>query len=158
MGAKSVSVYRKYQPQWWSPCVLGDPCEVCKAHLRGKKRNTECLRAIPATPAFSLPIKTAIALVKDGLACFIHRNTAIQLTFAKIAHLRDRSLRIDENFLMAYAADRKWARIRSTTRRMERRKLSGWNGQRHRRRRAGKRRGRLHNTGRGDVAVLRLYC
>jgi hypothetical protein len=110
MGAKSVSVYRKFQPQWWSPCVLGDPCEVCKAHLRGKKRNTECLRATPATPAFSVPIKTAIALVKDGLAGFIHRNTAIQLTFAKIAHLRDRSLRIDENFLMAYAAGRKWAR------------------------------------------------
>lgn len=110
MAATSVSVYRKYQPQWWSPCKLGDPCEICKAHRRGKKRNTDCLRAVPATPAFSVPIKTAIAMVRDGLACFIHRNTAVQLTFSKVTHLRDRSLKIDEAFLNAYAAGEKWAR------------------------------------------------
>ena len=108
--ATSVSVYRKYQPQWWSPCELGDPCEICKAHRRGKKRNTDCPKAIPATPAFTVPVKTAIALVKDGLACFIHRNTAVQLTFSKVTHLRDRSLRIDETFLIAYASGERWAR------------------------------------------------
>ncbi len=45
-----------------------------------------------------------------GLADFIHRQSALRLTFSKIAHLRDMSLRIDEEFLMAYALGDRRAR------------------------------------------------
>jgi hypothetical protein len=52
----------------------------------------------------------ALALVRNGLADFINRQTALRLTFSKIAHLRDQSLRIDERFLLAYAQGDKRAR------------------------------------------------
>jgi hypothetical protein len=49
-------------------------------------------------------------MVRNGLADFINRQTALRLTFSKIAHLRDQSLRIDERFLLAYAQGDKRAR------------------------------------------------
>jgi hypothetical protein len=52
----------------------------------------------------------ALALVRHGLADFINRQTALRLTFSKIAHLRDQSLRVDEEFLMAYVRGDKRAR------------------------------------------------
>ncbi len=52
----------------------------------------------------------ALALVRHGLADFINRQTALRLTFSKIAHLRDQSLRIDERFLLAYVRGDKRAR------------------------------------------------
>lgn len=66
--------------------------------------------ATPAESAFSIPVKSAVALVKDGLALFVHSGTAIQLTFSKLAQLRDVSLKIDEHMLMAYATGKKFAR------------------------------------------------
>src|SRR5215470_14635104 len=30
--AVRVGVYRQHQAGWTSPCQLGEPCEVCKAH------------------------------------------------------------------------------------------------------------------------------
>jgi hypothetical protein len=106
----AVGVYRQNQPRWWSACMLGDPCDVCKAHQARKKPNTECPRATRVAPAFTIPVKVAVGLVKDGMARFVDRNSAIQLTFSKISHLRDRSLKIDEAFLNAYAAGERWAR------------------------------------------------
>jgi len=108
-AAMTVGVYRKHQSGWTSPCQLADPCDVCKAHQAGKKRNTLCPKARPNEPAFRVPVKTAITLVTDGLAEFINRGRAIRLTFSRLAHLRDRSLKIDEAFLIAYAAGEKWA-------------------------------------------------
>jgi hypothetical protein len=108
-AAVTVGVYRKHQSGWTSPCQLADPCEVCKAHQAGKKRNTLCPKARPNEPAFRVPVKTAITLVTDGLAEFINRGKGIRLTFSRLAHLRDRSLKIDEAFLIAYAAGEKWA-------------------------------------------------
>ena len=109
-AAMMVGVYRKHQSGWTSPCQLADPCEICRAHQAGKKRNTLCPKARPNEPAFRVPIKTAITLVADGLAEFVNRGRAIRLTFSRLAHLRDRSLKIDEAFLIAYAAGEKWAR------------------------------------------------
>jgi hypothetical protein len=109
-GKAVVGVYRQHQSRWWSPCLLGDPCEVCRAHQSRKKLNTDCPRAKRAEPAFTIPIKVALTLVREGMARFVDKNAAIQLTFSKIAHLRDRSLKIDEAFLNAYAAGEGWAR------------------------------------------------
>src|SRR5262249_27405199 len=109
-GKAVVGVYRQHQSRWWSPCMLGDPCEVCKAHQARKKLNTDCPRAKRAEPAFIVPIKVAVALVRDDLARFVDKHAAIQLTFSKIAHLRDRSLKIDQAFLNAYAAGERWAK------------------------------------------------
>ncbi|HEY6308686.1 MAG TPA: hypothetical protein VI488_19770 [Candidatus Angelobacter sp.] len=52
----------------------------------------------------------ALALVRHGLADFINRQTALRLTFSKIGHLRDQSLRIDERFLLAYVEGNRRAR------------------------------------------------
>ena len=109
-AAVSVGVYRQHQAGWTSPCQLAEPCDVCKAHQAGKKRNTICPKAKPSEPAFRVPVKTAITLVSDGLAKFINRGGAVRLTFSTLSHLRDRSLKIDEDFLIAYAAGEKWAR------------------------------------------------
>jgi hypothetical protein len=46
-------------------------------------------------------------LIRHGLAEFILRQTALRLTFSNFAHLRDYSLRIDEAFLINYAAGEK---------------------------------------------------
>lgn len=57
-----------------------------------------------------IPWKSALALVQDGLAIFAHEGKAIQLTFSKLAQLRDRSLKIDEAMLIAYASGKRQAR------------------------------------------------
>ena len=108
-----VPVYREHQPQWISPCSLGNPCATCQLHsscsngspCRGCRRGkaVKCERATLAPPAFKLPFKHAITLVKDGLAAFRHGNTCLQLTFSRLAHLRDASCKVDEAMLIAYA-------------------------------------------------------
>jgi hypothetical protein len=110
---KQIPVYRMHQPALCSPCLLGEPCAVCRLHApcRSAKpcrdcrrgRTPECERAQPTAPAFTVRFNQALALVRNGLADFINRQTALRLTFSKIAHLRDQSLRIDERFLLAYA-------------------------------------------------------
>jgi hypothetical protein len=117
---KQIPVYRKHQPALYSPCLLGEPCAICHLHApcRGSRpcrdcrrgRTPECERAQPSTPAFTVRFNQALALVRNGLADFINRQTALRLTFSKIAHLRDQSLRIDERFLLAYAQGDKRAR------------------------------------------------
>jgi hypothetical protein len=119
-SSKQIPVYRKHQPALHSPCLLGEPCAVCRVHAAcrsGKScrdcrrgRTPECERAAPAAPAFTVRFNQALALVRHGLADFINRQTALRLTFSKIAHLRDQSLRVDEKFLMAYVRGDKRAR------------------------------------------------
>jgi hypothetical protein len=119
-SCKQIPVYRMHQPSLYSPCLLGDPCDVCRVHgpCRDAKpcrdcrrgRSPQCQRAQAAVPAFTVKFSQALALVRNGLADFINRQTALRLTFSKIAHLRDQSLRIDERFLMAYAQGDKRAR------------------------------------------------
>lgn len=119
--SKQIPVYRMHQSTLHSPCLLGDPCAVCRAHsaCRSVKpcrdcrrgRTPECERARPAIPAFTVKFNQALALVRQGLADFINRQTALRLTFSKVAHLRGQSLRIDERFLMAYVQGDKRARV-----------------------------------------------
>lgn len=117
---KRIRVYRQHQLAMQSPCLLGEPCPVCSAHAqcregkpcrpcrRGKR--PECERAIQAEPAYTVTFRQAVALVKKGLAEFIHQRSALRLTYSKIAHLRDQSLRIDEQFLLAYVDGEERAR------------------------------------------------
>lgn len=106
-----VPVYRMHQPTLVSPCILGDPCHTCAIHayclsdpckacLQGK--SVECERAYPAPPAFVVRIAAALQLVRDGEAVFIHRNNALQLTFAKITYLRDTSCKINGTAIWEY--------------------------------------------------------
>lgn len=116
-----VAVYRMHQASMFSPCMLGSPCSVCAAHSachdasnRGepgrqcpdcRRGRVLCLRATAAEPAFHLSFTRALVFVRHGLAMFINDNKALRLTFSKIAQLRDRSLKVDENALIAYADD-----------------------------------------------------
>jgi hypothetical protein len=108
-----VPVYRMHQPTFLSPCILGEPCHTCAVHayclsdpckdcLQGK--TVECERAYPAPPAFAVRFISAIKLVRDGLAVFIHKNTALQLTFAKLTYLRDTSCNINGTAIWEYVA------------------------------------------------------
>jgi hypothetical protein len=108
-----IPVYRMHQPTLVSPCSLGDPCHSCAIHayclsdpckgcLSGKPY--ECERAYPAPPAFAVRIRSAIKLVTDGMAGFIHRNNALQLTFAKLTYLRDTSCNINGTAIWEYVA------------------------------------------------------
>jgi hypothetical protein len=63
-----------------------------------------CERAYPAPPAFAVRVVSAIALVRDGMAQFIHQNSALQLTFAKVTYLRDTSCNINGIAIWEYAA------------------------------------------------------
>ena len=63
-----------------------------------------CERAYPSPPAFTVRFRSAIALVRDGMAQFIHQNSALQLTFAKITYLRDTSCNINGIAIWEYAA------------------------------------------------------
>jgi hypothetical protein len=63
-----------------------------------------CERAYPAPPAFAVRIISAIALVRDGMAEFIHQNNALRLTFAKITYLRDTSCNINGTAIWEYVA------------------------------------------------------
>ena len=113
MSQYIVPVYRMHQPTFLSPCILGEPCHTCAVHvyclsdpckdcLQGK--TVECERAYPAPPAFAVRFISAIKLVRDGLAAFIHKNTALQLTFAKLTYLRDTSCNINGTAIWEYVA------------------------------------------------------
>lgn len=113
MSNELVPVYRMHQPSFVSPCILGDPCRTCTLHayclsdpcndcLQGK--TVTCERAYPAPPAFAVRIPSAIALVRDGMAEFIHQNNALRLTFAKITYLRDTSCNINGTAIWEYVA------------------------------------------------------
>jgi hypothetical protein len=108
-----VPVYRMHQPAFVSPCILGDPCHTCAIHAyclsnpckdcrQGK--TVECERAYPAPPAFAVRITSAIKLVRDGAAAFIHQNSALRLTFAKLTYLRDTSCKINGTAIWEYVA------------------------------------------------------
>ncbi|HZE79823.1 MAG TPA: hypothetical protein VE604_02910, partial [Candidatus Polarisedimenticolia bacterium] len=108
-----VPVYRMHQPAFVSPCILGDPCHACAIHAyclahpckdcrQGK--TVECERAYPAPPAFAVRIVSAIKLVRDGAAEFIHQNSALRLTFAKFTYLRDTSCKINGTAIWEYVA------------------------------------------------------
>jgi hypothetical protein len=119
-SAKRIPVYRLHQRALQSPCVMGEPCDVCRAHARCRQghpcrpcrrgKDPECERAIAAEPAFTITFSQAMVLVRAGLAEFILRQTALRLKFSQIAYLRDQSLRIDEALVMAYAQGDKRAR------------------------------------------------
>lgn len=96
-----------------SPCLLGHPCYTCAIHayclsdpckdcLQGK--TVACERAYPAPPAFAVRVVSAIRLVRDGMAQFIHQNNALRLSFAKITYLRDTSCNINGTAIWEYAA------------------------------------------------------
>lgn len=121
MSEESIAVYRLYQSTLVSPCTLGDPCRVCALHAschagdpcKGCRRGKayECERAYPANPAFAVKFSTAMRLVNEGLATFIHRNTALQLTFAKLIPLRDVSCKADEELSFEYVLGLYRARV-----------------------------------------------
>lgn len=113
MSNELVPVYRMHQPSFVSPCILGNPCHTCAIHayclsdpckdcLQGK--TVDCERAYPALPAFAVRIPSAIRLVRDGMAEFIHQNNALRLTFAKITYLRDTSCNINGTAIWEYVA------------------------------------------------------
>ena len=110
--ALPVPVYRKNDPLQWSPCVFADekPCGICVAHRLRKKLRTPCMRLRTVEPAYTIPAKSAVLLVEDGLAEIVLDGSAIRLLFSKFAHLRDASLRIDAEFLMRYATGDKRTR------------------------------------------------
>jgi hypothetical protein len=108
-----VPVYRMHQPTLFSPCILGDPCHTCAVHAYClsdpckdclQDKTVDCERAYPAPPAFVVRVPSAITLVRDEMAMFIHRNNALQLTFAKITYLRDTSCNINGTAIWEYVA------------------------------------------------------
>ncbi len=107
--SKQVAVYLQSQTPWSYPCDAGEPCGICVAHKHGKKRKTPCPFRQPTMPAYWLGERATNVLCRDGLAMPVGRFM-VQLTFSRLAHLRDRSLKIDEAFLSAYAAGERWAR------------------------------------------------
>ena len=114
MSVPFIPVYRKHQPTFVSPCSLGDPCPTCAAHAhcRGERpckgcrkgKAYECERASPALPAFVVNHRSAIQLVMDGAALFIHKGNALQLTIEKVAHLRDLTCKVEDFAMFEYAA------------------------------------------------------
>lgn len=113
MSQLLVPVYRMHQPTLFSPCLLGYPCHTCAIHAYClsspckdclQSKPVTCERAYPAPPAFAVRIVSAIALVRDGMAQFIHQNSALQLTFAKITYLRDTSCNINGTAIWEYVA------------------------------------------------------
>ncbi len=112
MSQPLIPVYRMHQPTLVSPCIMGEPCRVCAIHVpcysgqpcKGcrKGKAYECERAYPTPPAFVVKIAAAIQLVRDGVAIFIHRNSALQLNFARLTHLRDVSCKVDGNVVWQY--------------------------------------------------------
>lgn len=116
-----IPVYRMHQPILVSPCMLGNPCRVCAIHAhchagvpcKGCRRGKayECERAYPTPPAFVVRIAAALQLVRDGVANFILRNSALQLNFAKLTHLRDVSCNVDGQVIWQYAIGSRCVRI-----------------------------------------------
>jgi len=108
-----IPVYRMHQPSFVSSCILGEPCHTCAIHASCLTRpcrdcrqgkTVECERAYPATPAFAVRIRSAIQLVRNGDAVFIHQNNALRLTFAKLTYLRDTSCKINGVAIWEYVA------------------------------------------------------
>jgi hypothetical protein len=109
-----IPVYRKHQPAFISPCILGEPCPTCALHKLcqaghpcGACRQGEqydCERSSPALPAFVVRFAGAMQLVRDGAAVFIHKNTALQLTIDKLAQLRGLSCKVNQLTMFEYAA------------------------------------------------------
>jgi hypothetical protein len=120
VSAILVPVYRRHQITKVSPCTLGDPCPTCAQHTvcfagnpckscrRGRWH--ECERASPAQPAFFVKFADAVRLVKNRLAKFIHHNSALQLKYSRLAHLRDASCKVDEHVVFDYAVGVRYAR------------------------------------------------
>lgn len=114
MPAPLVPVYRKHQPTFVSPCFLGEPCPTCAIHapcLQGQPCKScrrgkayQCERAYPAPPAFVVRFRSALQLVRDGAAVFIHQNNALQLTYATLTYLRDVSCNVNGNAIWEYIA------------------------------------------------------
>lgn len=112
MSQLLIPVYRMHQPILVSPCLLGDPCRICAIHaycLAGhpckgcrKGKAYECERAYPTPPAFVIKVTAAVQLVKDGVANFIHRNSALQLNFSRLTHLRDVSCKVNGYVIWQY--------------------------------------------------------
>ena len=48
--------------------------------------------------------RSALQLVRDGAAVFIHQNNALQLTYATLTYLRDVSCKVDGNAIWDYIA------------------------------------------------------
>jgi hypothetical protein len=116
-----VAVYRMHQPSLVSPCMLGTPCRICALHAhcrsghpcKGCRRGKayECERAYPTPPAFAVRFKAALQLVRDGVATFIHQNTALRLNFAKLTHLRDISCKVDGQVIWQYTVGLRCVKI-----------------------------------------------
>lgn len=120
-GCRNIPVYRKYQLTMTAPCQLGDPCPACAPHIRclnGDRcfhcRNGKpytCERAQPTEPAFFVTFRYALAMIYEGLARFVHRNTALQLTFGRVENLRDQSCHVNEMVILDYLLGRRSTRI-----------------------------------------------
>ena len=106
-----IPVYRMHQPIMVSPCILGDPCRICVLHAlcqsspctgcrQGKAY--ECERAHPSAPAFMVKMQVAMQFIRDGMANFIHRNSALQLNFSRLTDLRDMSAHVNGNVIWQY--------------------------------------------------------
>jgi len=107
-----IPVYRTNQFILWSPCQFGNPCPVCAVHrhcmeprLCSKCRHNkrpECPLATPTEPAFFVKFRHALTLIYNGMAVFIHRNDALQLTFSELTSLRDRSSKADAQLILDF--------------------------------------------------------
>jgi hypothetical protein len=86
-------------------CKGEHPCKGCR---RGKAY--ECERACPALPAFVVRHRSAIQLVLDGAAVFIHKRNALRLTIEKLAHLRGLTCKIEDMEMFEYAAGSRFIR------------------------------------------------
>lgn len=120
MSQDLIPVYRMHQPAFVSPCILGEPCPVCALHATCRQKQCrscragqpyECERARIARPAFFLKFTAALRLVNDGLATFVHRNSALRLNFDEITALRGQSCRIDQHLIWQYAVGSRRAQI-----------------------------------------------
>ncbi len=121
MPAPLIPVYRKHQPTFLSPCFLGEPCHTCAIHApcvngqpcKGCRRGKpyQCERSYPAPPAFVVRFRSALQLVRDGAAVFIHQKNALQLTYATLTYLRDVSCRVDGNAIWEYIAGSRRVRL-----------------------------------------------
>lgn len=120
MSEPLIPVYRKHQPPFVSPCIMGEPCPTCAAHAHchgehpckgcRQGKSYECERASPALPAFVVRYRSAIQLVLDGAAVFIHKGNALQLTVEKLAHLRGLTCKIEDVAMFEYAAGSRFIR------------------------------------------------
>lgn len=120
--AQRVPVYRQQQATMTSPCILGNLCPGCAkqahCHITGYPCRScrrggfhACERATVAEPAFFVTFQYALGLVWNGLARFVNRNTALQLTFSDLVPLRDQSCKVDEHVIVLYTAGSSRARL-----------------------------------------------